>query len=227
MIQLTNVSPNLWAISTYYKGSKGVPLTLRLKSKTSGKNSYLRITKENLRNYGTGTQQEIADAVQLGLIQVNELDGVHVAPDTTPIPDGPFAPPPPPLATQAPPYTYTDEESLSEECIVYKNFYNGHVLNEGVHTAAGTNLITSPDPTTYAACYTLLGEAITDLNAHAPNAGVHVTADSANAVSLGAPATPAAARAKLKELWGVLASHMQFAFDGGKVLNPSDIIGYT
>jgi hypothetical protein len=184
----------------------------------------MRITKENLRNYGSGTQQEIAEAVSLGVLQVNELDGVHVSPDKTPIPKGPFEPAPAPAETYN---VFTDEERLIEECIEYKNFYNTHVLNAAVHTTAGSNTITTADPTNYAQCYTLISEAITDLNAHAPNGVVHPVADTSNTVTAGAPGTPSAAFSKLDELWAVLQTHMTFAYTTGTVLSPADIIGYT
>lgn len=215
MIQLTNVSQQLWAISTTYKGARGLPIQLRLKPKTSGKDSYLRILKRNLANYGTGVKQEIADAVSAGIIQVNELDGVHVAPDKSGAPEFVATP--------------TSESGIVAQCISYKNYYNTHVTSATVHTTADTtNVITSPDPTDLSSSYTLINEARLDHNAHLALAAAHPLVDTFNLNTLLAVATPEAAVYALRTLINLLQSHKQFAADSGNPpLNPIAIINYT
>lgn len=213
MIQLSNVSNQAWAISTCYNGGRGIPLYLRLLSKTKGQASFVRIMKENLRNYGRGVQEQIADGVQLGIIQVNELDGVHTSPDKTSLPD---------VTTPT-----TDLAELIASSIAFKLFFNGHVVNMNFHLILGATTIAAADPTDLAGVITLLTEAITDFNAHLIVAGLHSIDDTSNTMTVGAPVTAQDASDDLNELWAKLRSHKEFAYNSGNPpLSPGQIIGY-
>jgi len=212
MIQITNVSLHRWSCSTSYAGARGIPLYFNLGPRTKPAENSEIILKENLKNYGSGVKQTIADAVASGIIMVQELDGTHVANDRTII--------------DFKPYTAHNLPTLYAAGNLFKSVYNTHQASTAYHTAAGALPITSPDATDIATLITLLTEARSDYNTHIPLA-IHPTPDSHNLIIHAVPTDAATCEAFLREAWGRFLEHRMWVKDAAAApLNPNQIITY-
>jgi hypothetical protein len=171
------------------------------------------ILQENLKNYGTGVKQTIADAVASGIIVVEEIDGAHVANDRT--------------IFDLRPYTANNLPTLYTAGNLFKSVYNTHELSTAFHTTAGALPITSPDATDVATLITLLTEARADYNAHIIVA-IHPTPDTKNAIVHVAPVDAATCESFMNEAWGKFEQHRRWGVNAAAApLNPNQIITYT
>jgi hypothetical protein len=212
MIQITNVSPYKWALSTSYAGSRGTPLYFNLSPISKPPKNTEVILKENLKNYGSGVKQAIADGVASGIIVVQELDGAHVANDRTIFDLGGF--------------TAHNLPTLYAAGNLFKSVYNAHELSTAFHTAAGALPITSPDATDVATLITLLTEARTDYNTHIGTA-IHPNPDGTNLIVHAVPVDAATCESFMREAWGVFQQHRKWAQAAATApLNPNQIITY-
>ena len=219
MIQIINQSDFLWAISTSYKGSRSVPLEISLTPLKKPAGNTISIASDNFRKFGDGIKQEIADAIQSGIIQVNDLNDLHNAEERSILPES---------STNIAAGNVT---KMIQSAIDFKNIYNAHDASAVFHVAGpfGAYQITAADPTDLTTLLAFLGHANgpkAKYNVHRVDVANHTVVDSKNIVTYTTPVpTAAAAAAALKELWGLYRQHRRWAVYTA-TLNPLTVFTY-
>lgn len=222
MIQITNISQQAWFLSNSHRGgSRGEPVYMRLPPASKGKN-WLRILDKQLATYDIATKQALAQDCELGLIQLHEMNGVHVGLDltqqTTSLTSKPLLPPDPNSTALTP---------ILNACATWKKVYNEHVLSEVYHTTADAAPLVAALPTTELQVIAFVTTAKAIYNAHLANA-IHPTADTSNLLGGGAPVTYSDALIQFQKIINLFQQHKTWAYDvGNPPLNPPAIITFT
>lgn len=216
MIQIINQSDYLWAISTTYKGSRSVPVEIALTPKTKPTSNLIDIASENFRKFGDGVKQEIANAIQAGIIQVNDLTDIHNVADTSMLPDS---------ASGIVPGG--DLPQLLQSANDYAMVYDAHDSSSIFHIGgAGSHQIAVALPSNWATLVTFLTDVKAKYNAHIVDGAMHNAADAVNGLTYTTPVlTNAAAAVAIKQLWGTYAQHKAWT-DYTATLTPLTVFTY-
>lgn len=197
MIQIKNIGDTHAAFNTKYGGVAGRPIAFHLAPA-----EIVTIPRQNLHQYQDGVKQAIVEYVANGILELRELDSVHLYQDknNTPAHDEDYL-------------NGVDDVLLLTRVLAaavsHHVTFDDHVESYAVHTGV-TAVIVHADPTNLATLATYIGAARTAHNAHIGNV-VHPHVDVTNTVGVGVPAaTLVACVPPMQELLRMYTAHRRW-----------------
>jgi hypothetical protein len=209
MIQIRNIATYRVGVGSSYMGGQGRPLYIGL-----GPNDSVKMSQEELKKWPNGAKEDLASYVQRGLLQVSTFNNVHIVDDK---------------GHKLPTYTACNLGSAIEIAVGFRDVYNAHVVNRGVHSTADTgNVDITAVPTNLATLTAFITAVQGAYDTHLTQAGVHPNNDVLNATTVVPDGTLVVNLDALRELYGLFDMHKrQGIATGAAVLNPNQIIAYV
>ncbi len=215
MIEIRNIGNYRVVVPAITTNGVGRPLHFALDP-----NERMWTGKDQFGKLPQGTKSDLAQYVAKTLLQVREVDGVHVYPDLGHKPEND--------------YTYLRSEPADiglDRCLAYAVDFNvvadTHVTDITFHTVS----VASPgiaDPTNLATLDVFCGAWVTAYNTHIALAAQHPNADTTNVCPAHPGATLADCVVTLSNLDRLYAAHKEMYYATGAVsLSPNVVLNYT
>ena len=217
MLKITNVADFPVMVSTSYVGGQGRPIYVKVQP---GK--FTLVGQDAVKKWPNGSKENLAESIQMGHLQVNEIVAVHAPKD-----DGHPLPPFVACTLGSAILNVAGQWSnTTGKTDGWVDAYNKHVVNPAVHTAPGTNTVTVPRPTDLPTLIAYLTTIRTAFNNHISGVPPHATADAKN--TLGAlPIDLPTCIAFIRQLYVKFNAHKKEYSANGAYLTPDAMIAYV